>query len=121
MFAWGGGASVPMIRSSVYPFSRVEHHLDAPAGGETTQQAHLLDIYWVKTSCHSDSSWVDCGGELPSEDCCPRSGVVQKVVGPWLVTLDGRHYRPGHPEVTVLRPGEFVFRVRDTLARLKGR
>ena len=40
---------------------------------------------------------------------------------PWLVTFTGRHYRPGHPEVTVLRPGEFVFRVRDTLARLKGR
>ena len=40
---------------------------------------------------------------------------------PWLVTFNGRHYRPGHPEVTVLRPGEFVLRVRDTLARLKGR
>ena len=37
---------------------------------------------------------------------------------PWLVTFNVRHYQPGHPGVTVLRPGEFVLRVRDLLARL---
>lgn len=36
----------------------------------------------------------------------------------WLVTFNVRHYRPGHPDLTVLRPGEFVRRVRDQLAYL---
>ncbi len=36
----------------------------------------------------------------------------------WLVTFNLRHYRPGHPDLTVLRPGEFIRRVRDLLAHL---
>jgi hypothetical protein len=36
----------------------------------------------------------------------------------WLVTFNIRDYQPGHPDVTVLRPGEFVLQVRDLLARL---
>lgn len=36
----------------------------------------------------------------------------------WLVTFNVRHFQPGHPDLTVLRPGEFVLRVRDLLARL---
>ncbi len=52
---------------------------------------------------------------------------------PWLVTgqtvgangppascrHDVRHFRPGHPTVTVLRPGAFILRVRDLLAQLE--
>jgi hypothetical protein len=44
---------------------------------------------------------------------------------PWLVTFNVRHFpagdlwvQPGHGDVTVLRPGEFVLRVRELLARL---
>jgi len=37
---------------------------------------------------------------------------------PWLVTFNGRHFRPGHPAVTVLTPGQLILRVRDLLARL---
>lgn len=37
---------------------------------------------------------------------------------PWLVTFNVRHFQPGHPAVTVLRPGEFVLHVRDLLAHL---
>jgi hypothetical protein len=37
---------------------------------------------------------------------------------PWLVTFNVRHYQPGHLGLTVLRPGEFLLRVRDRLARL---
>jgi len=37
---------------------------------------------------------------------------------PWLVTFNLRDYHPGHPDVTVLPPGEFVLRVRDLLANL---
>lgn len=37
---------------------------------------------------------------------------------PWLVTFNVRHYQPGIPSITVLRPGEFVVRVRHLLANL---
>jgi hypothetical protein len=37
---------------------------------------------------------------------------------PYLVTFSVRDYEPGHAEVTVLKPGEFVLRVRDLLAHL---
>jgi len=37
---------------------------------------------------------------------------------PWLVTFNMQHYLPGHPAVTVVRPGDFVSQVRDLLARL---
>lgn len=36
----------------------------------------------------------------------------------WLVSFNVRHYRPGVPDVTVLRPGELVRRVRDLLVDL---
>jgi predicted nucleic acid-binding protein len=36
----------------------------------------------------------------------------------WLVTFNVRHYQPGCPGVAVVRPGEFVLRVRDVLSRL---
>ena len=36
----------------------------------------------------------------------------------WLVTFNLRHFEPGHPEITSLRPGDFVLRVRDLLATL---
>lgn len=37
---------------------------------------------------------------------------------PWLVTFNVRHFQPGHPGVTVLRPGEFLSSVRHLLTRL---
>ena len=38
---------------------------------------------------------------------------------PWLVTFNVRHFRPGHPNVQVLRPGDLVLRIRSILAGLK--
>ena len=35
---------------------------------------------------------------------------------PWLVTFNVRHFQPGHPRVAVLRPGDFIRRVRELLA-----
>jgi hypothetical protein len=36
----------------------------------------------------------------------------------WLVTFNVRHFQPGLADVAVLRPGEFILRVRDLLAHL---
>lgn len=35
-----------------------------------------------------------------------------------LATFNTRHYQPGHPSITVLKPGDLVLRVRYLLARL---
>lgn len=37
---------------------------------------------------------------------------------PWLVSFNVRHYQPGHSDVTVLTPGEFIRRVRHLLSSL---
>ena len=36
----------------------------------------------------------------------------------WLVTFNLRHYRPGHPAISVARPGEFLAQARDLFSRL---
>ena len=37
---------------------------------------------------------------------------------PWLVTVNIRHFQPGHPDITILRPGNLLLRVRGLLAHL---
>ena len=37
---------------------------------------------------------------------------------PWLVTFNVRHDQPGHSDIKILRPGEFVLQVREQLAQL---
>jgi len=37
---------------------------------------------------------------------------------PWLVSFNTRHYKPGHPAVEVLPPGDFLVRIRALLAKL---
>jgi predicted nucleic acid-binding protein len=37
---------------------------------------------------------------------------------PWLVTFNLSDFRPGHPAITVLKPGDFVLRVRELLTHL---
>jgi predicted nucleic acid-binding protein len=37
---------------------------------------------------------------------------------PWLVTFNTRHNQPGHKNVSMVPPGDFVLRIRDLLAQL---
>jgi len=37
---------------------------------------------------------------------------------PWLITFDVRHFRPGHPALHVLVPGDLLLRVRVLLTGL---
>ncbi|NJN54261.1 MAG: PIN domain-containing protein [Anaerolineae bacterium] len=37
---------------------------------------------------------------------------------PWLVTFNVRHFQPGFVGITVLQPGDFILRVRDSLLGL---
>jgi predicted nucleic acid-binding protein len=36
----------------------------------------------------------------------------------YLLSFNARHYRPGHPQVHVVPPGDFLLLVRDLMARL---
>lgn len=60
------------------------------------------------------NSWAGMANskDLPILVAAAREGC------PWLVTFNVRHFRPGHPDVTVLRPGDLVLRVRELLAAL---
>ena len=37
----------------------------------------------------------------------------------WLVTFNGRHFQPGHPDIAVLRPGALLTEVRYLLSRMR--
>ena len=37
---------------------------------------------------------------------------------PMLITFNGRHFQPGHPDVLILRPGEFIRQARYLLSQL---
>lgn len=50
--------------------------------------------------------------DLPILVACLQTGC------PWLVTFNLRQYQPGHPDINVVRPGEFILQVRDRLSRL---
>ena len=63
------------------------------------------------------SDLAACAGLADPKDVPILAAAVRKGC-PWLVTFNGRHFQPGHPAVTVLRPGQLILRVRDRLARL---
>jgi predicted nucleic acid-binding protein len=56
-------------------------------------------------------------GMADAKDLPILAAAVQAGCG-WLVTFNVRHFQPGHPSLTVLRPGDFILRVRELLAYL---
>lgn len=57
-------------------------------------------------------------GNLADSKDLPTLAAAVREDCPWLVTFNTRHFQPDHASVTVLRPGEFVQRVRGLLASL---
>jgi len=53
----------------------------------------------------------------PKDLPIPVSAVREKCA--WLVTFNIRDYQPGHPDVVVLRPGDFISRIREQLTMLR--
>jgi len=58
-----------------------------------------------------------CSGLADPKDAPILAAAVREEC-PWLITFNVRHFQPGHPAITVLRPGEFVQHVRVLLAYL---
>lgn len=48
----------------------------------------------------------------------PILAAAQRENCPWLVSFNIRHFQPGLSGVNVLRPGDFLSRIRDQLTRL---
>lgn len=61
---------------------------------------------------------LQCFGNVADREDLPILIAAVQAECPWLVTFNLRHFQPGHPAVTVLRPGDFLLRVRDLLAQL---
>jgi hypothetical protein len=57
-------------------------------------------------------------GLVDSKDLSLLAAAVREGC-PWLVTFNIRDYQPGHPDVQVLRPGEFIARIREQLTHLR--
>ena len=66
------------------------------------------------------SDLATCAG-LADASQTPILAAAVREQCPWLVTFNGRHFQPGHPEVTVLTPGQLILRVRDLLAHMTPR
>lgn len=60
-----------------------------------------------------------CRGLADPKDAPILAAAVREAC-PWLVTFNTRHFQPGHPAVSVLRPGAFVQHVRALLAHMSG-
>jgi predicted nucleic acid-binding protein len=58
-------------------------------------------------------------GLANSEDLPILAAAVQEECS-LLATFNTRHYQPGHPSVSDLKPGDLVLRIRYLLARLSG-
>ena len=61
---------------------------------------------------------LQCFGDAADREDLPTLIAAVQAECPWLVTFNLRHFQPGHPAVMVLRPGDFLLRVRDLLAQL---
>ena len=57
-------------------------------------------------------------GELADPKDLPILVAALREQCSWLVTFNVRHFRPGHPDLNVLPPGDFVLRLRELLAAL---
>ncbi len=67
-----------------------------------------------------DPSWADLEPhtDLAEPEDLPILVTALREGCPWLVTFNVRDFQPGHPEVTVLRPGGFLQHVRGLLTHL---
>ena len=79
---------------------------------------HLIASRCLQVVPDPTSADVQAYAGLAAKSDLPVLVAALKTGCPWLVSFNTRHYQPGHPEVLVLHPGDFLLRVRDLLARL---
>jgi hypothetical protein len=112
-------AEITLIKAltSQQVIEEAERNLDAklPAALPAFRMIVSRSLQVVQDPAPADlSEWV---GHAHPQDL-PILIAALRAKCPWLVTFNVRHYQPGHPDVSVLRPGAFLQRVRDQLAHL---
>ena len=75
---------------------------------------HLVARSLKITAAPVKSELYDFRGMADAKDLPILVAAIKSGCG-WLVTFNVRHFQPGHPDITVLRPGEFVQRTREQL------
>ena len=75
---------------------------------------HLVARSLKITTAPEKSELYDFRGMADAKDLPILVAAIKSGCG-WLVTFNVRHFQPGHPDITVLRPGEFVQRTREQL------
>jgi len=65
-----------------------------------------------------DHTWLARVADLADPKDLPLLAVALRERCPWLVSFNLRDYQPGHPAITVLRPGDFVTLIRRQFTQL---
>lgn len=121
------GASLVVLRmaeitllkaySSQQVISEVERNLTAKIP-KALPAFHLIVSRCLEVVPDPDQTNLDAYAGMANQADLPILAAAHQAGCPYLVSFNTRHYRPGHPEVTVLPPGDYLLRVRDLLTRL---
>ena len=79
---------------------------------------HLVARSLKVTPAPKPEDLKDLKGAADAKDL-PILVAAVKAQCTWLVTFNVRHFQPGHPDIIVLRPGDFIQRVREQLAHMQ--
>jgi predicted nucleic acid-binding protein len=97
--------------------AEVERNLEMKFPGALPAFHHLLSRCIQVLSDPEPGNLHNYKGLADPKDLPILVAAVEKGC-PWLVTFNTRHFRPGHPDVVVLTPGDFILRIRHQLAGL---
>jgi hypothetical protein len=79
---------------------------------------HLLVSHSLKIVEDPDPALLAVHHGLADPEDLPILVTAVRETCSLLTTFNLRHYQPGHPSVTILKPGDLVLRIRYLLARL---
>ena len=79
---------------------------------------HQLVAHCLLVVADPDRLWLGKVTGLADPKDAPLLAVALREGCPWLVTFNLRDYHPGHRDVKVLRPGDFVDLLRRRLSRM---
>lgn len=95
----------------------VERNLTAKIPSALSTFHHLVNRCVTVVPSPTASEMSAYAGLADSKDLSILVAALQSKSA-WLATFNIRHFQPGHPDVTVLRPGNLLLRVRGLLAHL---
>jgi len=113
-------SEVTLIRALVSEqvVTEAERNLEAKIPKALPVFRHLVSRCLTVVPDPELEEMLPCQGLADSKDL-PILVAALREKCTWLVTFNISDYQPGHPDVTVLRPGEFISRIREQLTHLR--